>query len=82
MTKKVVIKDMKGLHASLSAEIVRCASQYTSDIYLHYGKNVIDIKSILGLLSLAIPQGVEVELEANGQDAELALNDIARVLGN
>ena len=41
-----------------------------------YKDKVVDLKSILGLMSLAIPQGKEVMLVAEGQNAELAIQDI------
>ena len=69
-----------GLHASLAAKVVQAASKYAVDINLIYNDKVIDVKSILGLMSLAIPAGENVVIEANGDQAESAINDIATLL--
>lgn len=80
MQKQIVIKSTVGLHASLAAQVVKTASKYSVDILLHYKDKVIDVKSILGLMSLAIPRGENVMLEATGEQAEIAIEDIASIL--
>lgn len=80
MQKQIVVKSTVGLHASLAAKVVQAASKYSVDIYLHYNNKVIDVKSILGLMSLAIPRGENVVIEAVGDQAEAAIEDIASIL--
>lgn len=80
MKKTIVVKSTVGLHASLAAKVVQAASKYAVDINLIYNDKVIDVKSILGLMSLAIPAGENVVIEANGDQAEAAINDIATLL--
>lgn len=81
MEKQVVVKSTVGLHASLAAKVVQAASKYSVDINLHYGDKVIDVKSILGLMSLAVPCGENITIEANGEQAEAAIAEIASILG-
>ncbi len=80
MTKQILVKSTVGLHASLAAKVVQAASKYSVDINLHYHNKVIDVKSILGLMSLAIPKGENVIVEATGDQAEAAIADIASIL--
>lgn len=80
MKKQIVVKSTVGLHASLAAKVVQAASKYSVDINLHYHNKVIDVKSILGLMSLAIPRGENVVIEATGDQAEAAIHDIASIL--
>ena len=80
MQKSIVVKSTVGLHASLAAKVVQAASKYSVDINLIYKDKTIDVKSILGLMSLAIPSGENVIIEANGNQAEAAIADIERVL--
>lgn len=82
MEKQIVIKSTVGLHASIAAKVVQAASKYDVDINLHYQNKVIDVKSILGLMSLAIQSGENVIIKATGPDAEAAINDIASILSN
>ena len=81
MQKSIVVKSTVGLHASLAAKVVQAASKYSVDIKLHYHDKVIDAKSILGLMSLAIPSGENVVIEATGDQADAAIADIASILG-
>lgn len=80
MEKKIIIKSTVGLHASLAAKVVQAASQYDVDINLVYKDKVVDVKSILGLMSLAVPSGENVTLVANGDNAEQAIKEIAVLL--
>lgn len=81
MERKIVVKSTVGLHASLAAKVVQAASKYSVDINLHYQDKVIDVRSILGLMSLAIPHGENVIISANGDQALEAINEIASILG-
>ncbi len=80
MEKQIVVKSTVGLHASLAAKIVQAASKYSVEINLHYHDKTVDVKSILGLMSLAIPSGENVIVEATGDQAEAAIDDIATIL--
>ena len=80
MQKSIVVKSTVGLHASLAAKVVQAASKYAVEINLIYKDKTIDVKSILGLMSLAIPSGENVIIEANGDQAEAAIADIASIL--
>ena len=81
MEKQIVIKSTVGLHASLAAKVVQAASRFDVDIKLHYGEKVVDVKSILGLMSLAIPGGENVVLVASGDQALTAIEEIEKILG-
>lgn len=81
MEKEIMIKSTSGLHASLAAKVVQTASKYAVDIELHYGDKVVDLKSILGLISLAIPYGTNVRIIAKGARSEEAIKDVASLLG-
>lgn len=80
MEKEIIIKNTKGLHASLAAKLVQVTSKYDVDVKLYYKDKVVDLKSILGLMSLAIPQGENVKVFAKGVDAERTLKEIEALL--
>lgn len=81
MEKTITIKSTAGLHAELAAKIVQTSSKYDVDIKLVYDHVTIDAKSILGLMSLAVPQGENVKLIATGEKAEDAITNIEKILG-
>ena len=83
MTKKctdtfVVLND-RGLHTRPSTEIVKCANQFSSDIQLVYQKNTVNAKSLLGILMLAANKGAKIQIVAEGDDAEEAVNAIVEL---
>ena len=80
MEKEIVIKSTVGLHASLAAKLVQVASKYDADVKLIYHDKVVDVKSILGLMSLAVPSGENVLLSAKGKDAVEAVKEIEKIL--
>ncbi|HHW79467.1 MAG TPA: HPr family phosphocarrier protein [Acholeplasmataceae bacterium] len=80
MEKEIIIKSTAGLHARLAAKVVQTASKYAVDIKLVYKDKVVDLKSILGLMSLAVPAGENVRIIATGERAEEAIKDVASVL--
>ena len=54
---------MKYLHAGVATELVDLAHQSKHDIYLHRGRITVDAKSILGVMSRVMFDGVSVETE-------------------
>ncbi|PKL00547.1 MAG: HPr family phosphocarrier protein [Tenericutes bacterium HGW-Tenericutes-1] len=80
MEKVITIKSTAGLHAQIAAKMVQTASKYDVDIRLVYANVTIDAKSILGLMSLAVPAGENVKLIAIGDKAEKAIADIEKIL--
>lgn len=80
--KKVTIMNSAGLHARPSAQLVKLASKFKSDFYIHsYGYRV-NGKSILGVMTLAAEHGAELELELDGPDEEEALSAIKELVDN
>ncbi|MCB5280233.1 MAG: HPr family phosphocarrier protein [Candidatus Cloacimonetes bacterium] len=81
MEKEIMIKSTTGLHAALAAKVVQTASKYTVEIELHYKDKIVDLKSILALMSLAIPHGENVRIVARGTHAAEAIKDVSSILG-
>jgi phosphocarrier protein len=81
MEKNLIIKSTSGLHAALAAKVVQVASRFDVDIKLVYEHVTIDAKSILSLMSLAVPKGKNVKLVASGTNAEAAIACIEKIIG-
>ncbi len=81
MEKNIIIASTVGLHASLAAKLVQTASSFDVDIRLEYKDKTVDAKSILGLMSLAIPSGQNVKIVANGDQALEAITEIEKIIG-
>ncbi len=52
------------------------ASQYTSDIQLVKGDQVVDGKSIMQVMMLAATEGTQLDIRADGADADSAISSL------
>lgn len=80
--KKVTIVNEAGLHARPAAALVKVASKFESDFYIHMYGYRVNGKSILGVMTLAAEQGAELELELEGEDEKEALEAITQLISN
>jgi phosphotransferase system HPr (HPr) family protein len=74
--RKVTLLHKTGLHMRPAGRIMETASRFKSDIHVGCADRRANAKSILEILSLAAPPGVELTLEAQGSDAEQALDAV------
>lgn len=78
----LTIKNDRGLHTRPSTELVKCAGLFRSQIFLSYKKLRVNAKSLLGVLMLAATKGVKLKIEAEGQDAEKAVEALQELASN
>ena len=69
-----------GVHARPATLLVNKAGQYESDIDIAYRDKKVNLKSIMGVMSLGIPNGAEVEITVDGNDEDEALDGITRII--
>jgi phosphocarrier protein HPr len=74
-----VISDT-GIHARPATLLVQTASRFNSDINLEYKGKKVNLKSIMGVMSLGIGQGAEIKISAEGSDADDALASLSETL--
>jgi len=77
---EVQIVNKLGLHARASAKLTQLASGYTAEIWLSRSGRRVNAKSIMGVMMLAAGLGTKVRIEADGQDAEQALDAILKLI--
>ena len=65
-----------GIHARPATLLVQTASKYSSDINLEYKGKSVNLKSIMGVMSLGVGQGADVVISADGSDEADALAGI------
>lgn len=73
MRKSVTVGLEAGLEARPIALLVQNASQFASSVYLVIGEKRINAKSIMGVMSLALMNGTEVVIDAEGPDEAEAI---------
>lgn len=82
-SKKVKISNLRGLHARATAEFVKLADTFSCDIWVSNNEGLqVSGKSIMGLLMLGAPMGVELLIEAEGNDALNALDALEKLVNN
>lgn len=77
-----IVKNEKGLHTRPSTELVKCAASFNSRVNLFYREYIVNAKSLLGILMLAANKGSRITLEAEGTDAEQAVDSILELARN
>ncbi|MDX8361893.1 MULTISPECIES: phosphocarrier protein HPr [Bacillaceae] len=65
-----------GIHARPATALVQAAGGFQSDINLEYNGKTVNLKSIMGVLSLGIPKGATITISAEGSDENEALTKI------
>ena len=69
-----------GLHARAAAKLTHLASGYQSEIWVSRSGRRVNAKSIMGVMMLAAGQGTKVLIEAEGADAQTALDALSRLI--
>ena len=72
----ITVTNKLGLHARASAKLTQLASKYRSEIFISRGTRRVNAKSIMGVMMLAAGMGTIVKVEAEGDDAPEALEQI------
>lgn len=73
VTSVVKVKNETGLHARPASIFVKHAKNFGATIEVKKGEKKINGKSMLGLLSMSIVKGDEIELIIDGEDEVDAL---------
>lgn len=77
---QVTIVNVKGLHARASAQFVKCAEQFDTDVRVtHDGQTVLGT-SIMGLMMLAAGKGNTIFIETKGPQAREALDALVSLV--
>jgi len=76
LNKQFTVIGETGLHARPATLLVQEASRYSSDIELEYNNKKVNVKSIMGVMSLGIAQGASFTILIDGHDEEEAMKGI------
>jgi phosphocarrier protein HPr len=78
--KNYTIIDAAGIHARPSTALVQAASPFESEITLEYNGKQVNLKSIMGVMSLGIPNGAKIKVVAIGEDEQEVISGIDEVM--
>lgn len=69
-----------GIHARPATLLVQTASKFNSDITLEYQEKSVNLKSIMGVMSLGVGQSAAVTITADGDDEKEAIDAISETM--
>lgn len=81
MKKKTVrIQMPNGMEMRPIAMLVQISSQCASEVHIQKGNRWVNAKSLLGMMTLDIGNGEDVEITTEGMDEEFAMSSICEFL--
>ncbi|WP_203332912.1 phosphocarrier protein HPr [Planococcus beigongshangi] len=78
--KQFKITDEAGMHARPASALVGSLNKFKSDIQLEFNGKKVNLKSILGVMSLGISSGSIVTITADGEDEAEAMAKVEETM--
>ena len=79
-TREVTITNSIGLHARPATFFIQKANAYKCTVWVEKEDRKVNAKSLLGVLSLGIAQGMTIKLIADGSDENEALDGMENLI--
>jgi len=79
LKKKFTVSNKLGLHARPAAVFVKLAKTFQSEILIQKGREKVDGKSIMGIMTLAAGPGSKITVIVQGPDAQKALEELGKM---
>ena len=78
--KELVIANKLGMHARPAALFVKTAHRFSSQVLVEKDGEIVNGKSIMGLMMLAAGPGSKITVAADGDDASKAVAELELLL--
>lgn len=78
--RDITVVNKLGIHARPAAMFVKVANKFDCDVLVEKDGDVINGKSIMGLMMLAAGPGSRITVVADGPDAAKALDEIEALI--
>ena len=80
VSKELLIINKRGLHARASAKFVQTVDGYDAEVTVSKDGMTVGGTSIMGLMMLAAGPGSAIDIEAEGKEAESAVEALAALV--
>jgi phosphocarrier protein HPr len=80
LSRQLTIVNRRGLHARASARFVKCAEGFDCEVRVSKDGQTVGGTSIMGLMTLAAAPGCCIALEAEGPEAQAALDALSKLI--
>jgi len=74
------VKAKDGIHARPASQLTKVAAKYSDRTDILYRNKKLTLKSIIGVLSLGIPQGESFSIEVEGPHEQSIISELETVL--
>jgi phosphocarrier protein HPr len=78
--KQYKITSSAGLHARPASALVSAVTSFISDVTLEHAGKKVNLKSILGVMSLGIASGATITIAADGEDEADVLAKVDEIM--
>lgn len=78
--REIVVKNQVGLHARPATFFTQKANEFKSTILVERENRSVNAKSLLGVLSLGILQGMQISIIGDGADEVEAVNTLCEMV--
>ena len=78
--ERFTVTNELGLHFRAAAMVVRTLGDFTSQVMMSNGQTVADARSVLDLMTLAASRGTTLTVQAEGDDAEAAVEALGALI--
>jgi phosphocarrier protein HPr len=82
ISRELSITNRRGLHARASAKFVQTVEKFDAIVRVSRAGETVGGTSIMGLMMLAAGPGTTIEVEAEGAEAEAAVEALATLVAN
>lgn len=82
VVKHVTITNQVGLHARPATFFIQKANEFKCSISVVKNDRRVNAKSLLGVLSMGITRGTEIDIEAEGADEQQAVDTLAELVNS
>ena len=80
ISRDVTIKNNVGLHARPATFFIQKANEFKSSIWVEKEERRVNAKSLLGVLSLGIVGGTQIDIIADGSDEQEAVDSLVALV--
>ncbi len=79
-SKEVIVNNQVGLHARPATFFIQRANEFKSSIWIEKEARKVNAKSLLGVLSLGITKGTQIDILADGADEQEAVSSLVELV--
>ena len=82
VVKHVTITNQVGLHARPATFFIQKANEFKCSISVEKNDRKVNAKSLLGVLSMGITRGTEIDIVAEGVDEQQVVDTLAELVNS